>query len=134
MAELPGKPDLVFAGPRVVVFIDGDFWHGWRFEEWKHKLSSDYWKHKISGNRERDLVNQKLLENYGWIVIRIWELEVKEDAEACVSRIEASIRARAKGKPRRAKRAIPSEGVPAGKTGRTRTSKSTNSARSAREN
>lgn len=33
--HLPGHPDLVFSRPRVVVFVDGDFWHGWRFEEWK---------------------------------------------------------------------------------------------------
>src|SRR5947207_8625156 len=53
-ARLPGKPDLVFASARVVVFVDGDFWHGWRFEEWESKLSSPYWKEKIRRNRERD--------------------------------------------------------------------------------
>ncbi len=37
-AHLPGKPDLVFSSARVVVFVDGDFWHGWRFEEWEQKL------------------------------------------------------------------------------------------------
>lgn len=117
IAELPGKPDLVFTGPRVVVFVDGDFWHGWRFEEWEHKLSSDYWRLKIGGNRERDLVNQKLLEDDGWIVLRIWEHEIKEDADACVGRIEAAVRAEQKGSPRRVKQAASSEGGPADNTG-----------------
>ena len=43
---LPGRPDLVFVRSRVVVFVDGDYWHGWRFPEWKEKLGS-YWKQKI---------------------------------------------------------------------------------------
>ncbi|MGA7501683.1 MAG: hypothetical protein WBX00_33540 [Isosphaeraceae bacterium] len=38
-----GKPDFVFTKARVIVFVDGDFWHGWRFSQWKHKLS-DYWQ------------------------------------------------------------------------------------------
>ncbi len=32
--ELPGKPDVVFRKTRVVVFVDGDFWHGYRFRSW----------------------------------------------------------------------------------------------------
>lgn len=39
---LAGKPDVVFAKARLVIFIDGDFWHGWRFEQWSHKLAT-YW-------------------------------------------------------------------------------------------
>ena len=69
---LPGKPDLVFYGAKLVVFVDGDFWHGWRFDEWSHKLTSPYWRDKIARNRERDVRNQSLLEQAGWRVIRIW--------------------------------------------------------------
>src|SRR5262245_6753393 len=86
--ELPGKPDLVFARAKLVVFVDGDFWHGWRFDEWSHKLTSAYWTDKISRNRERDARNQKLLEQAGWRVIRIWEHEVEADATACADLIE----------------------------------------------
>src|SRR5450755_556474 len=49
--RLPGCPDLVFATAKVAVFIDGDFWHGWRFPRWKSKLSA-YWEIKITGNRK----------------------------------------------------------------------------------
>jgi DNA mismatch endonuclease (patch repair protein) len=92
--HLPGKPDLVFARARVVVFVDGDFWHGWRFEEWEPKLPSSYWKEKIRRNRARDKEHCARLEADGWMVPRIWEHEVEADADACVDRIERAVRER----------------------------------------
>jgi DNA mismatch endonuclease, patch repair protein len=91
-AHLPGKPDLVFATARVAVFVDGDFWHGWRFGKWEHKLSSEYWRTKIRRNRERDRKNRRRLRNDGWTVVRIWEHEVEANREACVDRIETAVR------------------------------------------
>lgn len=93
-SHLPGKPDLVFASARVVVFVDGDFWHGWRFEEWEQKLSSPYWKEKIRRNRARDEEHCACLQVNGWTVLRIWEHEVETDADACVDRIERVVRGR----------------------------------------
>ncbi len=90
---LPGKPDLVFIRAKVAVFIDGDFWHGWRFSPSRDKLS-DYWREKIAGNRRRDAENFRRLRSQGWLVIRIWEHEVKKDAQGCVDRVEAAIRTR----------------------------------------
>jgi DNA mismatch endonuclease, patch repair protein len=90
---LAGRPDLVFASARVVVFVDGDFWHGWRFPAWKQKLGA-YWRDKIERNRQRDQKNLRSLRRSGWLVIRIWEHEVKRDAESCVDRIEEVVRAR----------------------------------------
>jgi DNA mismatch endonuclease (patch repair protein) len=90
--ELPGSPDLVFASARLVVFVDGDFWHGWRFNKWEHKLSSDYWRLKIRRNRERDKRNQKVLRQRGWRVIRLWEHQIKADPNRCIDRIAAAVR------------------------------------------
>lgn len=56
--ELPGRPDIVFPRERVAVFIDGDFWHGYRLPVWEKGLS-EFWKRKIRGNRERDRKNFK---------------------------------------------------------------------------
>ena len=47
-AWLPGQPDIVFVSAKVTVFVDGDYWHGWRFPLWSGKLTA-YWKHKIEG-------------------------------------------------------------------------------------
>jgi DNA mismatch endonuclease (patch repair protein) len=87
---LPGSPDVVFTRWRLAVFIDGDFWHGYRFVEWKAKLAKK-WRDKIARNRERDRIRREELRSQGWIVVQIWEHEVKEDAEACVRRVEEAL-------------------------------------------
>lgn len=76
-AGLPGKPDFVLPALGVVLFVDGDFWHGWRFPVWKHKLKT-WWRKKIEGNRTRDARNFRKLKRMGWTVIRIWEHQLKE--------------------------------------------------------
>lgn len=84
---LAGKPDIVFTRKRLAIFVDGDFWHGWNFEEWAHKLA-DHWRAKIERNRARDRQNELVLGEQGWTVLRIWEHQVKADPEACVATIE----------------------------------------------
>lgn len=91
--ELPGTPDMVFAGARVVVFVDGDFWHGWRFPEWRHTLSP-YWVEKIEGNRRRDRNNFAKLRRRGWRVLRVWGHEVKVDVNQAADRVEDAVRSR----------------------------------------
>ncbi|HEY2325661.1 MAG TPA: very short patch repair endonuclease [Thermoanaerobaculia bacterium] len=88
--RLAGCPDLVFVSARVVVFIDGDFWHGWRFSTWSHKLAP-YWREKIAKNRQRDACNFRKLRRSGWLVIRIWEHEIERSAETCVARIVTAV-------------------------------------------
>jgi len=83
---LPGKPDIVFRRARLAVFIDGDFWHGWRFPLWQHKLS-DEWNKKIAANRSRDQRNFRELRRIGWKVLRIWEHQIEKSPDACVELI-----------------------------------------------
>ncbi len=89
--DLPGKPDIVFSKARVVVFVDGDFWHGYRFPSWEGKVS-DFWKEKINKNRERDAANHRKLRQMEWTVIRLWQHEVEGDFDACIDRILAAVR------------------------------------------
>jgi len=84
--DLPGRPDFVFREKRIAVFIDGDFWHGWRFPCWRDKLS-EHWEGKIQKNRDRDQRNHRRLRRLGWKVIRIWEHQVKKELEKAVGRI-----------------------------------------------
>lgn len=84
--DLPGKPDFVFRSLRTVVFMDGDFWHGWKFATWAHKLP-DFWREKIKRNRERDRKNIMELRCQGWKVIRVWEHQIKKDPDAVLARI-----------------------------------------------
>jgi DNA mismatch endonuclease (patch repair protein) len=85
-ALLPGKPDFVFTKARLVVFVDGDFWHGWRFPQWKHKLS-DYWRAKIERNRRRDRRNFQRLRRQGWTVLRLRGHDVEKNLDAAVERV-----------------------------------------------
>jgi DNA mismatch endonuclease (patch repair protein) len=89
---LPGAPDLVFARYKVAVFMDGDFWHGWDFDAWKHKLTP-YWRVKIEGNRARDARQTQALRKLGWRVVRIWEHEVKANATASARKVLRAIKA-----------------------------------------
>lgn len=86
VATLPGKPDIVFAGARLAVFIDGDFWHGYRFRRWGHKLTP-YWQQKIQANRSRDVSNFGKLRRRGWKVLRVWGHEIKQDLDAVIRKI-----------------------------------------------
>ena len=90
-SELAGRPDILFRTERIVVFVDGDFWHGWRFPLWKHKLSQR-WQDKIAANRARDETNFRRLRRAGWKVLRIWEHQVEQALPACIERILAAIR------------------------------------------
>lgn len=84
--DLPGRPDFVFRNAKVAVFVDGDFWHGWRFPQWRDKLS-EKWEAKIDGNRRRDARNRRFLRRMGWRVVRFWEHQVAADIDACVARV-----------------------------------------------
>jgi DNA mismatch endonuclease (patch repair protein) len=84
--DIPGRPDILFRSARVAVFIDGDFWHGWRFPLWKNKLS-EKWALKIESNRARDQRNIRHLRQLGWKVVRIWEHQVEQDANKCIARV-----------------------------------------------
>jgi len=88
--DLPGKPDIVFPKKKVVVFIDGDFWHGYHFIKWENKLSP-LWKKKISETRNRDQRNFRKLRLSGWKVIRIWQHQMKNDFSDCVEKIISSL-------------------------------------------
>jgi DNA mismatch endonuclease (patch repair protein) len=84
--RLSGSPDIVFSNQKVAVFIDGDFWHGWRLPAWEHKLS-EFWRSKLRANRRRDQRNIRRLRAAHWTVIRLWEHEIRSDLGGCIDRI-----------------------------------------------
>ena len=89
--KLPGRPDIVFARERVAVFVDGNFWHGWRLPAWEHKLSP-FWREKLRANRARDLRNFCRLRRLGWRIIRLWQHQVKSDVGRCIERVEIALK------------------------------------------
>ena len=77
--RLPGKPDLVFAGRKKVIFVNGCFWHGHEGCRYARipKTRVSFWKTKMKKNRTRDLANIVLLEAKGWKVLTVWQCELK---------------------------------------------------------
>lgn len=91
---LPGSPDLVFTRQRVCVFIDGDFWHGFRFPTWQAAIPP-FWQAKIAQNRARDARNFRRLRENGWIVLRIWSHTIKGDLDRAERRVIEALSAAA---------------------------------------
>ncbi len=70
---LPGRPDFVFPRLRIVIFVDGCFWHACPKHFTAPRSRAAFWRAKIQSNRRRDRRVVKLLRARGWHVIRIWE-------------------------------------------------------------
>lgn len=77
--DLPGKPDLVFAKHRKVIFVQGCFWHQHRGCKLASRPKSNvsYWEPKLRRNVERDIEARERLETAGWSVLSVWECETK---------------------------------------------------------
>jgi DNA mismatch endonuclease (patch repair protein) len=88
-----GRPDFTFRRTRVVVFVDGCFWHGCPKHSNMPVNNRSFWQMKFSKNKARDrLVNQTLRKN-GWRVIRIWEHDLTKRGEICIARIRSALEA-----------------------------------------
>ena len=85
--DLIGKPDLTIAKYKLVIFIDGDFWHGYQWELRKPKTNQNFWIPKIERNMQRDQFATEQLANMGFTVMRFWEHEIKRNLNACVNQV-----------------------------------------------
>lgn len=65
--------DVVFSSARVAVFVDGCYWHGCPDHYRPAKRNTEFWSEKIEANRRRDAETDRLLEESGWTVVRVWE-------------------------------------------------------------
>jgi DNA mismatch endonuclease (patch repair protein) len=78
--------DIAFPGPRVVVLVDGCFWHGCEEHYREPKTNTDYWQAKIDRNRARDAEVDDLLGAQGWTVMRFWEHTPPETAATAITK------------------------------------------------
>src|SRR5262249_58977987 len=104
-SKLPGKPDVVLAAHKTIIFIDGDFWHGgqWRKrklsaleDQFERTKSRDYWLKKIRRNMRRDCAVTAELLSQGWTVIRFWESDIRNDLAGCVQTTLTALRGKIK--------------------------------------
>jgi len=89
--NLRGRPDIVFWDKKVCIFLDSNFWHGWQYPRWKHKMKNEFWRQKIEMNRLRDRRNTQYLKRNNWKVFRFWEHEIKTEPLKLIEQIQAAI-------------------------------------------
>jgi DNA mismatch endonuclease (patch repair protein) len=89
--KMDGNPDFVISGKKVVIFCDGDFWHGYRYYK-KKKPAKKFWRDKIEGNIRRDKRISKRLRANGWSVMRFWEHDIKKNPEKCRMKVLRGLR------------------------------------------
>lgn len=91
VSKIIGKPDIVFRRKKVAVFIDSDFWHGHPKRCIMPKTNPNYWKKKIEGNRNRDKFVNAELKNNDWVVVRLWEYDIKHSFEKSFRKVLEAI-------------------------------------------
>jgi DNA mismatch endonuclease, patch repair protein len=89
-ARASGTPDVAWPALRLAVFVDGAFWHG---HPSRHRpgRSGEYWDTKIAGNIERDRRVDRELGEQGWLVVRLWDFEVRANVDQVVARVFAAL-------------------------------------------
>ena len=92
---IAGRPDLVFPREKVVVFCDGDFWHGRNLQSRLARLSkghnAPYWTKKIRANVQRDITVSQSLVAEGWDVVRLWETDILRDPFGAATAVAARL-------------------------------------------
>ncbi len=84
--RLPGTPDMVFRRYRAIVEVRGCFWHRHECHLFRWPgTRKEFWREKLTNNRQRDIVNEQRLHDYGWRVLVVWEcaLRGRTEAEVC---------------------------------------------------
>ncbi|BFP41022.1 very short patch repair endonuclease [Flavobacteriaceae bacterium GF1] len=87
--KLIGKPDIVLKKYRTAIFVDGEFWHGYDWEQRKEKIKSnrEFWIPKIERNIQRDAEVNEALQDLGYTVFRFWQKEVDKNLDECLDRV-----------------------------------------------
>ena len=84
-----GKPDISLKKYKLVIFVDGAFWHGYDWENRKHAIKSnqEFWIAKIERNMQRDQEVNDYYQSKGWTILRFWDFEVKRELGGCLKSI-----------------------------------------------
>jgi DNA mismatch endonuclease (patch repair protein) len=89
--KLIGKPDLVFVGKNLAVFVDGCYWHGCPQHGQIPKTNEAFWREKIERNMARDAAINDSLVTAGWQVLRFWEHDIKLDLAQCLQKVKQTL-------------------------------------------
>ena len=87
--KMDGNPDFLIL-KRIVIFCDGDFWHGYKYFE-KKRLRKKFWRDKIETNMKRDKKISRKFRREGYSVLRFWEHDIEKNESKCLKRIQKKI-------------------------------------------
>jgi DNA mismatch endonuclease (patch repair protein) len=85
------RPDIVFPGRKLAIFVDGCQWHGCPEHYVCPRTRSDFWQKKLLENIERDTKQTQILKTLDWSVYRVWEHEIWENLPDTVNKINALV-------------------------------------------
>ena len=91
-----GKPDIVFPKQKIAIFCDGCYWHGCPICKKIPVANKEFWLNKFKSNIKRAEKVNRILKEKGWIVLRFWGHEIKNDLDNVVSKIETKLIANSK--------------------------------------
>ena len=89
---IPGRPDIILARHRAVIFVHGCFWH--RHEGCRYATTPatrpEFWAEKFAANVRRDRAVCDALAADGWRVAMTWECALRrpQSVERTASAVE----------------------------------------------
>ena len=86
--KAPGRPDIAYPGRKLAIFVNGCYWHRCPYCKLPlPKSNTAWWRKKFKANKERDSKKEKALKDAGWIVLTVWECQMKKDLQKVLDRI-----------------------------------------------
>lgn len=94
--SLPGTPDIVIKKYKLVIFVDGEFWHGFDWKNNRNRIKSNrlFWIPKIERNIQKDVRTNRALADMNYTVFRFWSQDIIKNLAVVLNQIELFLEAR----------------------------------------
>ena len=86
--KMLGSPDFVFPKEKVILFVDGCFWHACPTHFKMPESNREFWEKRIGNNQKRDRRVRRKLRADGWSVVRVWEHDLRKPTAPFLSRLK----------------------------------------------
>jgi DNA mismatch endonuclease (patch repair protein) len=87
--DLPGTPDVVLPRYRIVVQVNGCWWHGHDCPRGQRRPSTnvEYWGPKLERNKQRQATAEASLIAADWTVVTVWECDLEAGIAGLLRRL-----------------------------------------------